>query len=96
MMRHTAQSQGFVESEVDRYIITPGQATAYMVGRLEIQRLRAQAEQRLGKRFDIREFHDHVLQDGSIPLGLLRSNIERWLAEAPATAAAAEPATPWP
>jgi uncharacterized protein (DUF885 family) len=96
MMQHTAQSKGFVESEVDRYIITPGQATAYMVGRLEIQRLRAEAEQRLGKRFDIREFHDHVLQDGSIPLGFLRSNIERWLAGAPATAAAAEPATPSP
>ena len=92
MLAHTAQSQAFVESEVDRYIITPGQATSYMVGRLEIERLRAEAEQRLGKRFDIRAFHDRVLEDGSIPLGLLRSNIERWLANAPA-AGAAVPAT---
>jgi uncharacterized protein (DUF885 family) len=92
MLAHTAQSQAFVESEVDRYIITPGQATSYMVGRLEIERLRAEAEQRLGTRFDIRAFHDRVLEDGSIPLGLLRSNIERWLANAPA-AGAAEPAT---
>jgi uncharacterized protein (DUF885 family) len=70
-----------VESEVDRYIITPGQATAYMIGRLEIQRLRAAAERRLGNRFDIREFHDRVLGDGSIPLGLLRRNIEAWEVE---------------
>jgi uncharacterized protein (DUF885 family) len=80
MVAHTAQSRAFVESEVDRYIITPGQATAYMIGRIEIERLRAEAEQRLGKRFDIRAFHDRVLEDGSVPLGLLRANIERWLA----------------
>ncbi len=80
MLAHTAQSRGFVESEVDRYIITPGQATAYMIGRIEIERVRAEAEQRLGKRFDIRAFHDRVLEDGSVPLGLLRANIERWLA----------------
>jgi uncharacterized protein (DUF885 family) len=94
MLAHTAQSQAFVESEVDRYIITPGQATAYMVGRLEIERLRKQAEQRLGTRFDIRAFHDRVLEDGSIPLGLLRTNIERWLDSAPATAGVGEQATP--
>jgi uncharacterized protein (DUF885 family) len=80
MLEHTAQSRGFVESEVDRYIINPGQATAYMIGRIEIERLRAEAEQRLGQRFDIRAFHDRVLEDGSVPLGLLRANIERWLA----------------
>jgi uncharacterized protein (DUF885 family) len=80
MLAHTAQSRGFVESEVDRYIIAPGQATAYMIGRIEIERLRAEAEQRLGQGFEIRAFHDRVLEDGSVPLGLLRSNIERWLA----------------
>jgi uncharacterized protein (DUF885 family) len=80
MVEHTAESRAFIESEVDRYIITPGQATAYMIGRLEIQRLRAQAEQRLGDRFDIRAFHDQVLGDGSVPLGLLRRNIEAWMA----------------
>jgi uncharacterized protein (DUF885 family) len=66
-------------SEVDRYIVTPGQATAYMVGRLEIERLRKQAEARLGPSFDVRAFHDRVLENGSVPLAFLRQTIERWL-----------------
>ncbi len=78
MLTHTAESKAFIQSEVDRYIILPGQATAYMVGRLEIERLRAEAEQRMGDRFDIRSFHDRVLEDGSVPLSLLRRKIERW------------------
>jgi uncharacterized protein (DUF885 family) len=78
MLAHTTESKGFVESEVDRYIILPGQATAYMVGRLEIERLRRETEQRMGDRFDIRAFHDQVLEDGSVPLSLLRRKIERW------------------
>ena len=82
MLAHTAESKAFIESEVDRYIILPGQATAYMIGRLEIERLRHEAEQRMGDRFDIRAFHDHVLEDGSVPLALLRRKIERWAAAA--------------
>ncbi|HEU5169335.1 MAG TPA: DUF885 domain-containing protein [Gemmatimonadales bacterium] len=78
MLAHTAEGRAAVESEVDRYIILPGQATAYMIGRLEIERLRREAEQRLGDRFDIRAFHDQVLEDGSVPLGLLRRKLERW------------------
>jgi uncharacterized protein (DUF885 family) len=78
MLAHTAESRAFIESEVDRYIILPGQATAYMIGRLEIERLRREAEQRMGNRFDIRAFHDHVLEDGAVPLALLRRKIERW------------------
>jgi uncharacterized protein (DUF885 family) len=81
MVAHTAESKAFIESEVDRYIILPGQATAYMVGRLEIERLRKEAEQRMGDRFDIRTFHDQVLEDGSVPLSLLQRKIERWAAE---------------
>jgi uncharacterized protein (DUF885 family) len=49
-----------------------------MVGRLEIERLRRETEQRMGDRFDIRAFHDQVLEDGSVPLSLLRRKIERW------------------
>jgi uncharacterized protein (DUF885 family) len=64
---------------VDRYIADPGQATAYMVGRLEIERLRREAEQKLGSSFDIREFHDRVLERGAVPLPMLRSHIENWL-----------------
>jgi uncharacterized protein (DUF885 family) len=82
MLAHTAESKAFIESEVDRYIILPGQATAYMIGRLEIERLRQEAEQRMGARFDIRAFHDHVLEDGSVPLAFLRQKIERWAATA--------------
>jgi uncharacterized protein (DUF885 family) len=88
MLAHTAESKAFIESEVDRYIILPGQATAYMIGRLEIERLRHEAEQRMGDRFDIRAFHDHVLEDGSVPLALLRQKIERWADTRPAGSAA--------
>jgi uncharacterized protein (DUF885 family) len=79
MMLHLPYSRSVVESEVDRYIAGPGQATAYMVGRLEIERLREKAGVRLGKGFDIREFHDQVLENGAVPLDLLRSHIEAWL-----------------
>lgn len=79
MLQRVPGTQSYIESEVDRYIADPGQATAYMIGRLEIERLRAEAERRLGSKFDIREFHDRVLEQGSVPLSLLRSNIEAWM-----------------
>jgi uncharacterized protein (DUF885 family) len=81
MLKHVPGARSFIESEVDRYIATPGQATAYMIGRIEIDSLRWEAQEKLGPRFDIREFHDRVLEQGSIPLGLLRSHIEAWLEE---------------
>jgi uncharacterized protein (DUF885 family) len=80
MLAHTSLSRQAAISEVDRYIINPGQATSYLVGRLEIERLRSEAETRLGSRFDIRAFHDKVLEHGSVPLPFLRQQIERWLA----------------
>ena len=67
------------EGEIDRYISWPGQAPSYMIGRNEIMRLREQARSALGSRFDIRAFHDQVLEQGSVPLGLLRARIERWV-----------------
>ncbi len=79
MLLHLPYSRTVVESEVDRYIAGPGQATSYMVGRLEIERLRAEAEARLGKGFDIRGFHDQVLENGAVPLSLLRSHLEAWV-----------------
>jgi uncharacterized protein (DUF885 family) len=79
MLVHLPYSRTVVESEVDRYIAGPGQATSYMVGRLEIERLRAEAEARLGKGFDIRAFHDQVLDSGAVPLSLLRSHVEAWV-----------------
>lgn len=80
MNDNTAESQQTIEAEVDRYIITPGQATSYMIGMLEIVRLRELAEQRLGDRFDIRTFHDRVLEDGGVTLPMLRDKIEAWVA----------------
>jgi uncharacterized protein (DUF885 family) len=65
-----------IEVEVDRYIAVPGQALAYMVGRLEIQRMRADAERRLGGDFDIRTFHDTVLGTGSLPLSVLADQLD--------------------
>lgn len=78
MLTHTNGSRAEVESEIDRYISWPGQAVGYMVGALEIQRLRAETEARLGPRFDIRRFHDQVLEDGVVPMGALRLKIDRW------------------
>lgn len=67
-----------IENEVDRYIAMPGQALAYMVGRLEIERLRAGAESRLGGAFDIMGFHDALLEHGSVPLSTLSRLIDEW------------------
>jgi uncharacterized protein (DUF885 family) len=66
-------------SEVDRYVAWPGQATSYTLGMLEIARLRADAEKALGGRFDVRAFHDAVLEDGAVTLPMLREKIARWI-----------------
>jgi uncharacterized protein (DUF885 family) len=68
------------EVGVDRYPVWPAQGLSYGLGRLEIRRLRALAEQKLRSRFDIRAFHDRVLENGAVPLPLLRASVERWLA----------------
>jgi uncharacterized protein (DUF885 family) len=81
MLEHTAESEAAVTSEVNRYIAVPGQATAYLTGSLEIQRLRRVAQQRLGDRFDIKAFHDRVLADGAVSLPMLGASIERWITE---------------
>jgi uncharacterized protein (DUF885 family) len=77
---HTLLPPGQIQGEVDRYISWPGQAPSYMIGRSEILRLREYARGALGGKFDIRQVHDQVLEYGTIPLALLRTRIERWVA----------------
>ena len=79
MAEHTALGLNNVANEVDRYIAYPGQAVAYKLGQLELLRLRAEARERQGDRFDIRRFHDVVLGDGALPLPVLRQVVERAL-----------------
>jgi uncharacterized protein (DUF885 family) len=79
MLAHTALSGEQAAQEIDRYIAWPGQAPSYLLGYEEILALRAEAEQRLGARFDLRAFHDAVLAGGGQTLPVLRARMERWM-----------------
>jgi len=78
---NTALSLHEVETETDRYISWPGQALSYEIGYLKLRELRATAEKELGDRFDVRLFHDAVLESGSVPLPVLERHIDRFIAE---------------
>ncbi|MFC2954035.1 DUF885 domain-containing protein [Marinicaulis aureus] len=69
------------EALLDRLAVIPGQLTAYDTGGLEIFALRKEAEERLGEKFDIREFHDRILENGAVPLGAMREHVEEWIEE---------------
>jgi uncharacterized protein (DUF885 family) len=79
MFANSSVSEPDAIAEAERYIAWPGQALAYKTGELKIQELRRRAEQKLGVKFDIREFHAEVLKDGSVPLDVLDGKIERWI-----------------
>jgi uncharacterized protein (DUF885 family) len=82
MLAHTAMSRMQVEQEIDRYVAWPGQAPSYFLGYQEIVALRADAQQRLGERFDLHAFHDVVIGRGSATLPMLRARLETWVRDA--------------
>jgi len=77
---NSADAKGGIVKAIERYIVYPGQATAYMVGKLKIEALRRKAEAELGSKFDIKGFHDTVLLAGSMPLDLLEKRVDDWIA----------------
>jgi uncharacterized protein (DUF885 family) len=80
MVANTGQTRDAMIAEVDRYIVWPGQATAYKVGQLKIKELRAKAKAVLGERFDVRRFHNAVIDGGALPLQVLEAQIDEWIA----------------
>ena len=84
---NTALSLHNVKTEIDRYISWPGQALSYKMGELTIKKLRNMAEKALGEAFDLREFHDQVLKNGSMPLSMLELLMIEYIAEEKAKSA---------
>ena len=79
LTENTPNSQGDIVPAIERYVVFPGQATAYQIGKNHILDLRQQAETAFGSRFDIRDFHDTVLESGQIPLSMLSERVEAWI-----------------
>lgn len=81
MLANTGSAESDVVSEIERYFVLPGQATAYKVGMIKILELRERAQSELGERFDIREFHDVILTSGSMPLDMLEELVVDYINE---------------
>jgi uncharacterized protein (DUF885 family) len=88
---HSPEDEVSVQSETDRYIATPGQALGYKIGQLEILKLRQYAKDQLGDKFDIRAFHDEVLNGGALPMDVLKERIEEWVAAQKSGGSASKP-----
>ncbi len=80
MLANSSMAESDVVSEVERYIVNPGQALGYKIGQLEISKLRREAEARLGPRFDVKKFHRVVLTDGPLPMSILGDRVRAWVA----------------
>lgn len=79
-LQNEAESEEGIISEIERYMANPGQALSYKIGQLKIRQLRAKAESELGDKFDIAQFHNQVLESGCLPLALLETKIDKWIA----------------
>ena len=79
MKKYTANSDLDIASEIDRYVAWPGQALAYKTGEMKIKQIRKKAEDSLGEKFDIKEFHDQLLKNGALPLPLLEAGMDKWI-----------------
>lgn len=79
MVNNTGMALSDVTSEIERYIVMPGQATSYKVGMLKILELREKAKNALGDKFDLRDFHDVVLKNGAVPLSILEELIDEYI-----------------
>ena len=79
LLTNTPNPEGDAIKAIERYIVMPGQATAYKIGMLKILELRSKAEAALGDTFDVREFHDVVLKHGPVPLAILQENVDQWI-----------------
>jgi uncharacterized protein (DUF885 family) len=87
MRKSHAIDEPTIQSETDRYISWPGQACSYKLGQLKIRELRDRAKQQLGPHFDLKTFHDEILNGGSLPLDVLDARVTRWInAQMPANA----------
>lgn len=90
MKKNTGMSDRDVTAEIERYIVMPGQATAYKVGMMKILELREKAKSALGDKFDLRDFHDVVLKNGAVPLDILETLVDRYIADKKSTEAKAK------
>jgi uncharacterized protein (DUF885 family) len=79
LIANTPNNENDTVKAIERYIAMPGQATAYIIGKLKIMELRSQAEQALGDKFDIRDFHDKILKDEPVSLHILENKIQIWI-----------------
>lgn len=81
LTENTPNPDGDIRKAIERYVVYPGQATAYMIGKLKIMELRGRAREQLGEDFDIRAFHDVILTSGPVPLSIMEENVDSWIAQ---------------